>query len=161
MDLNLATLRSLWMKAFRNTSDFEKPVGCLIVGKKKNYFGCNVTEEGEPLLSDKSNIVHAEIDAIGKAEYDCVGATLYVTKTPCLRCASQIVSSGIARVITPKPYINSQWYESQHEALKYLESKGKYVELVDFDDREEMEAYQRKVELLKEMVSITEGHYDD
>lgn len=161
MDLNLSILSCLWMKAFCNTSDSEKPVGCLVVGTDKNYFGCNVTEDGEPLLSDKSNIIHAEIVAIGKAEYDCVGATLYVTKTPCLRCASQIVSSGIAKVITPKPYIDSQWYESQQEALKYLESHGKCVELVDFDDREEFKAHQQKVELLREIVSITEGHYDD
>lgn len=41
--------------------------------------------------------IHAEEDAIRLAEY--VGASMAVTRVPCLRCAKQIISAGITRIV--------------------------------------------------------------
>lgn len=51
--------------------------------------------------------IHAESNAIlwaGRNATPVVGATLYTTHSPCLDCAKQIVTSGIARVVYHLPY---------------------------------------------------------
>lgn len=51
--------------------------------------------------------IHAESNAIlwaGRNATPVVGATLYTTHSPCLDCAKQIVTSGIAHVVYALPY---------------------------------------------------------
>lgn len=58
--------------------------------------GCDL----DPKTGNCLRVVHAEVNAIlqaGKARTE--GATLYLTHSPCLRCATVIGQSGIARVV--------------------------------------------------------------
>ncbi|MGW3072765.1 deoxycytidylate deaminase [Kitasatospora sp. NPDC001132] len=55
--------------------------------------------------SDYANCAadHAEYNAVTRARpEDLPGATLYVTRTPCPRCATLILAAGIRRVVTPE-----------------------------------------------------------
>ena len=52
-------------------------------------------------LVTRPEVVHAEINAIAKvarSNESCEGATLYVTKAPCIECAKAIIMSGISTV---------------------------------------------------------------
>jgi len=51
--------------------------------------------------------VHAEANAIlnaGRAGHATVGATLYVTASPCLRCVDAIIQAGVVRVVWRDAY---------------------------------------------------------
>jgi dCMP deaminase len=48
--------------------------------------------------------VHAEANALLFAGQATVGATLYVTHSPCLACAGMIINSGITTVVYAQPY---------------------------------------------------------
>jgi len=81
-----------------------------------NAFPCGVVED-ERLHDRKLKneiVVHAEPNAILLAERDLRGATIYVTHTPCCRCAGLIIQAGIKRVVTnpPSPEFLERWGES-------------------------------------------------
>ncbi len=51
--------------------------------------------------------VHAEANAVlnaGRAGHSTVGATLYVTASPCLRCVDAIIQAGITHVVWRDEY---------------------------------------------------------
>lgn len=89
-------------------------VGCIIV--KDNMIisdGFNGTPCGfENMCEDENNktkpyVLHAEANAItklAKSHNSSVGATLYVTHSPCIECAKLIIQSGISRVVYMKQY---------------------------------------------------------
>lgn len=58
-------------------------------------------------LETKPYVLHAEANAItklAKTNNSSVGATVYVTLSPCLDCAKLIVQSGIKRVVYMEEY---------------------------------------------------------
>ena len=55
----------------------------------------------------KTYVLHAEANAITKvarSNNSSLGATLYVTASPCMECAKLIIQSGIRRVVYNEPY---------------------------------------------------------
>ena len=74
----------------------------------------------------KEEVVHAEENAIlkvARSSQSCKGADLFLTLSPCIRCARLIVQAGIKRVIYRVSYRNTEGLELlsqcgvQHEQL--------------------------------------------
>lgn len=58
-------------------------------------------------LTTMPYVLHAEANAItklAKSSQSSVGATLYVTLSPCLECSKLIIQSGITRVVYDEEY---------------------------------------------------------
>lgn len=58
-------------------------------------------------LTTKPYVLHAEANAItklAKSSQSSIGATLYVTLSPCLECSKLIIQSGITRVVYDEEY---------------------------------------------------------
>lgn len=65
----------------------------------------NVCEDENGLT--KTYVLHAEANAITKvarSNNSSLGATLYVTASPCMECAKLIIQAGIRRVVYNEPY---------------------------------------------------------
>lgn len=121
-------------EVFAETSEATRlKVGaCLIKNGNPIAFGINGTIPGwstnECEDSDgntKADVVlHAEIQALNKlrkVNESSVGATLLVTHSCCLRCAHEIVDSGIEKVYYRHEYRTT-------EGLEYLKANGVEVE---------------------------------
>ena len=86
-----------------------RKVGALIVkGRMIISDGYNGTPTGmENICEDEENytkwyVLHAEANAIMKvasSTQSCLGATLYVTLSPCKDCSKLIYQAGIVRVV--------------------------------------------------------------
>lgn len=86
-----------------------RQVGALIVrGDAIISDGYNGTPSGfENICEDENNktkpyVLHAEANAItkvAKSNNSSLGATLYVTASPCIECAKLIIQAGIRRVV--------------------------------------------------------------
>lgn len=89
-----------------------KQVGCIIVkngsiisdgynGTPKGFDNnCEISYNGK--LKTKEEVLHAESNAItklAKSTQSSLGATMYITISPCVECAKLIIQSGIERVI--------------------------------------------------------------
>jgi len=98
-----------------------RKVGCLIV--KDNMIisdGFNGTPAGFDNdceyesrfgLETKEIVLHAETNAITKlarSTQTSVGATMYLTLSPCLECAKLIIQAGIKRVVFDEQYRNTE-----------------------------------------------------
>ena len=91
-----------------------KKVGALIVKDRMIIsYGYNGTPSGfENDCEDEDNytkwyVLHAEANAILKvaaSTQSCVGATLYLTLSPCRECSKLIHQAGIIRVVYSKAY---------------------------------------------------------
>lgn len=91
-----------------------KKVGALIVKDRMIISdGYNGTPSGfENTCEDKEHftkwyVLHAEANAILKvaaSTQSCVGATLYITLSPCKECSKLIHQAGIKRVVFSKAY---------------------------------------------------------
>ena len=91
-----------------------KKVGALIVKDRMIIsYGYNGTPSGfENACEDEDNytkwyVLHAEANAILKvaaSTQSCVGATLYLTLSPCRECSKLIHQAGIIRVVYSKAY---------------------------------------------------------
>lgn len=58
-------------------------------------------------MRTRPEVAHAELNALGKitrSTSSALGATLYVTLSPCLKCALQIHKSGITEVVYGELY---------------------------------------------------------
>lgn len=66
--------------------------------------GCIIGPNGECLRT-----IHAENNALLYAGYSANGGTLYLTLSPCARCANLILRAGITRVVF------SEYWESWHK----------------------------------------------
>ena len=65
-------------------------------------------------------VLHAEANAISKlaaSTQSCVGATLYITMSPCKECSKLIHQSGITRVVYQEAYKDGS-------GLDFLEREG-------------------------------------
>ena len=89
----------------------------------ENTVGYNL---GEPILKTKEEVLHAESNAIAKLA-KCgesgLGATLFVTHSPCIQCAKLILQSGISCV-----YYNENYRDDS--GLTFLKKSGIIVEQV-------------------------------
>lgn len=106
------------------SKDASTKVGALIVrdGKSPVSWGYNGPAKTIPddhgFLQDREKklmlTVHAETNAILNANQPLKDCTLYATRPPCSNCASQIVQTGIARVvwIRPPEAFAARWAQS-------------------------------------------------
>ncbi len=91
-----------------------RKVGALLVKDKMiisdGYNGTPSGFENECEDEDnktKSYVLHAEANAItkvAKSGNSSLGATLYVTSSPCLECSKLIIQAGISRVVFTENY---------------------------------------------------------
>lgn len=55
----------------------------------------------------KPEVIHAELNCIMKAAREgvsCIGATVYVTLSPCIQCSAMLVQAGVKRVVYMQQY---------------------------------------------------------
>jgi dCMP deaminase len=75
----------------------------LAVGYNGNYMGGPNEVESE--TPGESGMLHAEINAVLKCDYNChKRKMMYVTLSPCRMCAKAIVNAGIDTVIYDEEY---------------------------------------------------------
>ena len=75
----------------------------LAVGYNGNYRGG--PNEAESLTPGESGMLHAEINALLKMDYNTPKKKiLYVTLSPCKMCAKAIVNAGISKVVYDEEY---------------------------------------------------------
>jgi dCMP deaminase len=127
--LRLASHISNWSK------DSSTKCGAVIVKDKKiiatgyNGFPKNIDD------NDRLNIrtikykfiIHAEINALIQAKYDVDGCTIYVAPMcPCVRCAVQLIQSGISRVVTMKlpDVLINRWGKSVKDSKEIFKESG-------------------------------------
>ena len=113
-----------------------KKVGALIVKNRMIISdGYNGTPTGfENVCEDEERytkwyVLHAEANAILKvaaSTQSCVGATLYITLSPCRECSKLIHQSGIKRVVYDKAYKDSS-------GLVFLDKAGVILTHLPFE----------------------------
>jgi len=62
---------------------------------------------GDTYLVTKPEVIHAELNCILKAAREgvsCIGATMYVTLSPCVPCAAMMIQAGITRLVYKDTY---------------------------------------------------------
>jgi dCMP deaminase len=117
-DKHYLEMAAIWAK---NSYCKRRQVGALIVKDKMIISdGFNGTPEGfENECEDLENktkayVLHAEANAItkvAKSGNNSLGATLYITASPCIECAKLIIQSGIKRVVYLSEYHNDNGIE--------------------------------------------------
>jgi len=81
----------------------ENDLQVLSIGYNGNYSGG--PNEAESLTPGDSGMIHAEINAILKMDYNNPKKKkMYITLSPCKMCAKAIVNSGIEEVIYSEEY---------------------------------------------------------
>lgn len=58
-------------------------------------------------LVTKPEVIHAELNCILKAAREgvsCIGATMYVTLSPCVPCAAMMIQAGVKRLVYKDVY---------------------------------------------------------
>ena len=111
-----------------------KKVGALIVKDRMIISaGYNGTPSGfENHCEDEENytkwyVLHAEANAILKvaaSTQSCVGATLYLTLSPCRECSKLIFQSGIKRIVYSKKY-------KDQSGIEFLLKSGVEVKFIE------------------------------
>ena len=111
-----------------------KKVGALIVKDRMIISdGYNGTPSGfENACEDEDNytkwyVLHAEANAILKvaaSTQSCVGATLYLTLSPCRECSKLIFQSGIKRIVYSKKY-------KDQSGIEFLLKSGVVVDFIE------------------------------
>ena len=104
-------MASVWAK---NSYCTRRKVGAILVKDRMIISdGYNGTPSGfENVCEDENGVtkpyvLHAEANAItkvAKSGNSSLGATLYVTASPCLECAKLIIQAGINRVVYQEEY---------------------------------------------------------
>ena len=100
-----------------------KHVGCVIVKNDTPLdIGYNGTPTGEENVCEdehgltKPNVYHAEDNALSKLQRShesSIGADVFVTASPCIRCAEKLVNAKVAKVYYAEIYKGT-------EGLEYL-----------------------------------------
>jgi dCMP deaminase len=94
----------------------------LAVGYNGNYMGG--PNEVESLSPGESGMIHAEINALLKMDYNNPKKKImYVTLSPCRMCAKAMINSGISRVVYSETYRDDS-------SLELLKNAG--IEVVKF-----------------------------
>ena len=110
-DRSYLEMASVWAK---NSYCTRRQVGAILVKDRMIISdGYNGTPSGfENVCEDENGVtkpyvLHAEANAItkvAKSNNSSLGATLYITDSPCMECAKLIIQSGIARVVYARDY---------------------------------------------------------
>lgn len=117
-----------------------KKVGAIIVkdgmiisdgynGTPSGFDNCCENELGETHWY----VLHAEANAIlkvAKSTNNCLGATLYLTLSPCKECSKLVIQSGIIRVVYQQEYKDA-------EGINFLINAGILVEKIKISDNGE------------------------
>ncbi len=111
LDIRYLRMARIWAE---NSYCTRRQVGALLVKDKMiisdGYNGTPSGFENVCELDDgttKPYVLHAEANAItkvAKSNNNSLGATLYVTASPCMECAKLIIQSGIKRVVYSEKY---------------------------------------------------------
>ena len=111
LDQRYLKMADIWAQ---NSYCKRRKVGALLVKDKMIISdGYNGTPSGfENDCEDENNktkayVLHAEANAItkvAKSGNNSLGATLYVTSSPCLECSKLIIQAGIKRVVFTENY---------------------------------------------------------
>lgn len=127
MDIALRT-------ALMSKSERLKVGAVLVLDKRILSVGFNGLPSGmEPDILEENNVtkpevIHAELNCIlncAKQGISILGATLYITHSPCQSCASLIVQSGIKQIIYKDDYRTC--------TKSFLESMGVIIrQLIDY-----------------------------
>ena len=117
-----------------------RQVGALIVrGDAIISDGYNGTPSGfENICGDENNktkpyVLHAEANAItkvAKSNNSSLGATLYVTSSPCIECAKLIIQAGIRRVVYSENYRSV-------DGIELLQKAGIDVAFIELSENQE------------------------
>jgi dCMP deaminase len=135
MYMGVAILHSRLSKAKR------AQVGaCLVTENGTILGGVNGTPRGmsnecENVLFDgaartlvtKPDVIHAELQTILKAAREgvsCIGATVYVTLSPCIQCSAMLIQAGVKRVVYLQQYRDDS-------GVKLLQESNVVVQLYD------------------------------
>ena len=110
-DRSYLEMAAVWAK---NSYCQRRQVGAILVKDRMIISdGHNGTPSGfENVCEDENGVtkpyvLHAEANAItkvAKSSNSSLGATLYVTASPCLECAKLIIQAGITRVVYSEEY---------------------------------------------------------
>lgn len=120
-------------------------VGAVLVSKNRreialgyNGFPPGIADTTERLLDrplKRRLTQHAERNVLDNAAFSVQGGTLYSTFHPCCECAKSIVSSGIQKVVCPKPSQDAPWNEEAKWAiLLFDEAKIQVIYIVDHEN---------------------------
>ena len=121
------------------SKDPDRQVGAVVVtpDRRQLSLGYNgfppEVEDLPSLLADRdfklANMVHAEVNCLRQAPFPLEGCTLYVTRYPCLLCATKIVEAGVARLVVPErpDFGHVRWGQSWAEAEGLLLRRGVYI----------------------------------
>ncbi|MDR0394573.1 MAG: dCMP deaminase family protein [Tannerella sp.] len=111
IDKRYLRMAKIWAE---NSYCKRRQVGALIVNNQMIISdGYNGTPAGfENICEDEDNrtkpyVLHAEANAITKvaaSNNNSMGATIYVTSSPCIECAKLIIQAGIKRVVFSEKY---------------------------------------------------------
>ena len=132
-DKQYLRMANIWAQ---NSYCKRRKVGALIVKDRMIISdGYNGTPIGfENVCEDDSGktkpyVLHAEANAItkvAKTNQSSLGATLYITSSPCMECAKLIIQAGISRVVYNEKYRNEDGILLLQRAnieTEYLESE--------------------------------------
>lgn len=131
-DRSYIEMASVWAK---NSYCKRRQVGAILVKDRMiisdGYNGTpsgfeNVCEDDQGVT--KPYVLHAEANAItkvAKSGNSSLGATLYVTASPCMECSKLIIQAGITRVVYRDEYRIS-------DGIDLLRRAG--IEVVKFDE---------------------------
>lgn len=134
LDNRYLRMAKIWAE---NSYCVRRKVGALLVKDKMIISdGYNGTPAGfENICEDENNItkpyvLHAEANAISKvarSHNSSLGATMYVTTSPCIECSKLIIQAGIKRVVCSDRYHNM-------DGCELLERAGIEVVFVTLND---------------------------
>ncbi|UYA99042.1 dCMP deaminase [Xanthomonas phage vB_Xar_IVIA-DoCa10] len=117
------------------SKDPDRKVGAVLVTPDRRQVspGYNGFPPGVPdlpsLLADRdfklANMVHAEDNCLRQAPFSPEGCTVYVTRFPCLTCASKLRLAGVHRIVAPKPDLgHARWGKSWAVSTAILTAAG-------------------------------------
>lgn len=136
LDERYMRMAAIWAE---NSYCIRRKVGALIVKDKMIISdGYNGTPSGfENVCEDETGetkpyVLHAEANAITKvarSHNSSMGATMYVTTSPCIECAKLIIQAGIKRVVYNQRYRRT-------DGCALLERAGVEVVFIELDKSE-------------------------
>lgn len=93
----LVTSQGVTLTGYNGTAT-GRPNECETEHIDKDWFVTRIT---------KPEVIHAELNCILKAAREgvsCIGATMYVTLSPCVPCAAMMIQAGVKRLVYKEIY---------------------------------------------------------
>lgn len=134
VDIKYLRMAMIWAE---NSYCKRRQVGAIMVKDKSIISdGYNGTPSGfENICEDENGltkpyVLHAEANAITKvarSTNNSLGATIYVTTSPCIECAKLIIQAGIKRVVYCQEY-------RVKDGIELLKKAGIITEFIDISE---------------------------